>query len=84
MEKLTYTSPFINDKGFIMHDSFLFTFLRVWEHHGSEEACKFIKAIGLYAMGQGVDQPDDEDSVWVYGLPHIFFMIDVDAGRAQL
>lgn len=78
----TYSTPFTNDPGFILHDSFLHTFLRIWEREGAEIACRYIKALGLYGLSQ--DEPDEDDPIWIYGLCSAFFMMDVDAGRAEL
>ena len=81
-DRTIYSTPFKNDPGFVFHDSFILNFLRIWEHCGAEEACKYIKAIGLYGLGG--DKPDENDSVWMYGLDFIFSMIDTDLRRNNL
>lgn len=82
MEKALYTSPFTNDKGFVFHNSFYNTFLRIQEHDGALMACHYLETLMEYAMKQKV--PNANDPVWVYGLSSAFFTIDVDAGRATL
>ena len=82
MEKALYTSPFTNNKGFIFHNSFYNTFLRIQEHAGTLMACHYLEALVEYAMKEKT--PNANDPVWMYGLPSAFFTIDVDAGRATL
>ena len=81
-ERVIYSTPFKNDPGFIFHDSFLPNFFRIWERRGSEEACEYIKAIGLYGL-KG-DEPDEDNPVWMYGLNFIFSKIDTNKGRDKL
>lgn len=74
-------APF-KDVGFTLHDSFMSTFLRIWDVEGPTMACRYMKALALYGLSQ--EEPNDDDPIWMYGLSTAFFMIDVDAGRATL
>ena len=81
-DRTIYSTPFKDDPGFIFHDSFMLNFLRIWEYRGPEEACKYIRAIGLYGLSG--DKPDENNPIWTYGLDFIFSMIDKDMRRKNL
>lgn len=82
-QEIIYTTP-IKDGAFLFHKSFYKTYVHL-KKEDPEIAANFLEAIFDYAfLGQCPSENTDSD-VWLYGgLPTTFFIMDVDAGRANL